>query len=385
MSKRRASGDGMIRRLKRGLWEGRIVIGHKKNGSPIFKYVYSDSQKELNDKLRALIDVYCDADLDEDMNLTLEEWMERWERNYLPLSVRERTAQSYHRSIENHILPYLGEMPLSAITSADIQRLYNRLRETLSGTSVRSVHNILHQSLDAAVSERLIPKNPVDKVDTPKRENAPKQILNDEQLRTLMEEIKKDKIWHDFFYTEMTTGLRRGEICALKWSDFDTKTGKLSVLRTVRKERRGYVFSDTKTHAGKRTILLPKSTADLLRERKKNAIGDWIFPNPVMPENPVSPNAAYNRLKEILREAGLPSIRFHDCRHTFSSHAIASGVDAKTLAGILGHTNASFTLDTYTHVTEDMKKTAAGIVGGFMEEILGKELKPWEGAEQATA
>ena len=79
---------------------------------------------------------------------------------------------------------------------------------------------------------------------------------------------------------------------------------------------------------------------------------------------------------------GLPSIRFHDLRHTFATHALTSGVDAKTLSGILGHTNASFTLDTYTHVTSDMQKTASGIVGGFMEDIFGKELKPWQENEK---
>lgn len=79
-----------------------------------------------------------------------------------------------------------------------------------------------------------------------------------------------------------------------------------------------------------------------------------------------------------LHKAGLPDIRFHDLRHTFATHAIASGVDAKTLSGILGHTNASFTLDTYTHVTPDMQKAASGIVGGFMEDLLGKGLRPWQ-------
>ena len=83
----------------------------------------------------------------------------------------------------------------------------------------------------------------------------------------------------------------------------------------------------------------------------------------------------------ILQGAGLPDIRFHDLRHTFATHAMRSGVDAKTLSGILGHTNASFTLDTYTHVTNDMQKSASVIVGDFMEELFGKELKPWQGNE----
>ena len=88
-------------------------------------------------------------------------------------------------------------------------------------------------------------------------------------------------------------------------------------------------------------------------------------------------------MKKTLKEAGLPDIRFHDLRHTFATQALASGVDAKTLAGILGHTKASFTLDTYTHTTGDMQKRAAEIVGGFLTDYLGEEMAPWQSAENA--
>ena len=87
-------------------------------------------------------------------------------------------------------------------------------------------------------------------------------------------------------------------------------------------------------------------------------------------------------LKTLLNKAGLPDIRFHDLRHTFATHALTSGVDAKTLSGILGHTNASFTLDTYTHVTKDMQKQAANVVGGFMEDILGNGASSWQKSEK---
>ena len=135
----------------------------------------------------------------------------------------------------------------------------------------------------------------------------------------------------------------------------------------------GLQIGETKTETGKRTILLPPSTLHLLKERKKTAMTEWIFPSLLQPEKPVSPHTAYHRLKLILKQAGLPDIRFHDLRHTFATHALVSGVDAKTLSGILGHTNASFTLDTYTHVTTDMQKNAAGIVGDFMDELMKEE------------
>ena len=133
---------------------------------------------------------------------------------------------------------------------------------------------------------------------------------------------------------------------------------------------------------GMRTILLPTSTLEVLKERRKSAVTDWIFPSPRDPEKPVAPSSAYHRLKVILKDAGLPDIRFHDLRHTFATHALTSGVDAKTLSGILGHTNASFTLDTYTHVTMGMQENAAEIVGGFIDELFGEELKPWQSAEK---
>ena len=131
---------------------------------------------------------------------------------------------------------------------------------------------------------------------------------------------------------------------------------------------------------------MPGSTANLLRERQKTAIGKWIFPNPLKPDLPASPDAAYRRLKILLNEAGITeSIPFHGLRHTFATHALASGVDAKTLSGILGHTDAAFTLNTYTHVTGDMQKQASAVVGNFMEDIFGKELKPWQNAENEAA
>ena len=141
-------------------------------------------------------------------------------------------------------------------------------------------------------------------------------------------------------------------------------------------------IGETKTEKGMRSILLPPSTLHLLKERRKSAVTQWIFPSLLSPERPTSPSAAYHKLNMILKAAGLPDIRFHDLRHTFATHALTSGVDAKTLSGILGHTNASFTLDTYTHVTTDMQKNASVIVGDFMEELFGKELKPWQENER---
>ena len=391
MAKRRPSGDGMVRKREDGRWEGRIVVGHKKSGDSIFRYISAPTQKELSAKLRQLTEAYKGVDLTEESNMALSVWLDKWLDEYMAAALRPTTLNGYRRSLELHVKPYLGNKTLSKITAVDLRSLYRSLQETgrvhsrdgqspgLSARTVHGIHTTLHHALKTAMEQNLIPNNPAAEVDPPKFIGAPMKVLTEAQLDTFMAAIEKDEFWHDFFYTAVTTGLRRGEICGLMWQDFDEKAGTLKVLRSVNVPKAGELeIGETKTSQGRRTIRLPPSTVQRLKERKQHAVSQWIFPEPLAPEKPVRPSAAYYWMKRILREAGLPAIRFHDLRHTFATHALTSGVDAKTLSGILGHTNASFTLDTYTHVTPDMQQEASHIVGGFLEDLLGKDLKPWQ-------
>ena len=144
------------------------------------------------------------------------------------------------------------------------------------------------------------------------------------------------------------------------WSDFDGRKGTLSVSRTLHKEKGGrLVAGDTKTYAGTRKILLPSTTAERLAERKKHSYSQWIFPNPLRPEAPLDPSAAYRQMKKILAEAGLPELRFHDLRHTFATASLEHGMHVKTLSTIIGHVSSATTLNTYTHITDAMRQSAA--------------------------
>lgn len=383
MARKRPDGDGLVRKRKDGRWEGRIVVGHKEDGSLIYRSVFDKTQKALMDKLHDCIETYRDVELSEDCNMMLGEWLDRWKEDYASHAVRPNTLSGYELLIDSYVKPRLGSKRISALTTAEIQQMYNDIKKygrvnehpekgtELSDSMIRKVHMMLHQAMDVAVKEHLIVKNPTEGTTIPKNNYAPKQILTEEQLNRFMEELGKDPIWHDFFYTELTTGLRKGEICGLQWRDLDMKTGRLKICRAVIAQRhQPCVVSETKTRAGNRTLVLPPSTLELLKARKKTSYSQWIFPNPLRPEAPMTPSVPYRRLKELLKQADLPAIRFHDLRHTFATHALTGGVDAKTLAGILGHTNASFTLDTYTHVTKDMQKQAAEVMGGFLEQIL---------------
>ena len=333
MGKRRPSGDGMVRKRDDGRWEGRIVVGHRANGDPIFRHVYAKTQKALTEKLHQSIECYQDVELTEDSRMTLSEWLDRWLAEYKDGTIRPGTLESYRNYIENYIKPQLGGKQVSLITTQDVQRMYRRLKsggrvredvdgsKRLSDSTVRHIHTMLHGAMKAAVQAHIIPKNPTENATVPKSNYKPMQVLNEQELDTFLQAVQNDDVWRDFFYTELMTGLRRGEICALMWRDFDAKAGTLGISRTLHSKGQGiYALGDTKTSQGNRTIILPESVAALLRARKKASISQWIFPQPTSPELPMNPGTAYRRLKTLLEEAGLPSIRFHDLRHPYVKH-----------------------------------------------------------------
>ena len=386
MAKRRPQGDGTIRKRSDGRWEARIIIGHKNDGSPMYKSAFAKTQKSALKQLHQLIDLYRDVDLTEECRMTLGEWLDKWLDEYMIFTIRESTLDSYRAMVKNQVKPFIGSKQIASLTTTDMQKFYNKIKKegrvrehpihgkTLADSMVRGVHMMLHEALDTAVKERLIAKNPTNGTTVPKCNYPEKQILGDNQLETFLEAIKGHEYWCDFFYVEVMTGLRRGEICGLKWQDINFEENKLQVKRSVSVKKGGGVsIGETKTETGVRCIQMPPSVAELLKSKKQTAITEWVFPHFLHPEQPISPASAYRKLKVILKNAELPLIRFHDLRHTFATHATQGGVDPKTLAGILGHTNASFTLDTYTHVTSDMQKSASLVVGNMMKNIMIKE------------
>ena len=339
-------------------------------------------------KLHQSIETYQDVELTEDSRITLGEWLDRWLDEYKSGTIRSSTMYGYRQYARLYIKPILGDKAISRITSTDIQRMYTRLKREgrihghpeygyqLSDAMLSRIHAMLHHAMKDAQSAHLIAKNPTEGTVVPKPNYRPKQILNEEQLDTFMAAIEQDEVWRDFFYTELTTGLR--------WEDFDDAEGTLKTIRSVSSHKAGALeIGETKTNKGRRIISLPDSAAQRLRERKETAISDWIFPNPLHPEEPVNPGYAYNRMKTILKNARLPSIRFHDLRHTFATIALGNGMDVKTLSAMLGHVSAATTLDIYTHITNPMRSEAAAKIDQKIGKAAPQEL-PAEPQEKRT-
>ncbi len=172
MAKRRPSGDGMVRKRSDGRWEGRLVVGHKDDGRPIFRSVFGKTQKELLEKLHQQKTLYQDVELTEDSRMTLGEWLDKWLAEYISLRIRPSTLNGYKNYVNNYIKPVLGNKVISKIESADVQKIYTKLKKegrinchpelghSLSDTTIRSIHGVLHGAMEVARQEGLIARNP---------------------------------------------------------------------------------------------------------------------------------------------------------------------------------------------------------------------------------
>ncbi len=184
------------------------------------------------------------------------------------------------------------------------------------------------------------------------------QVLAPEEIQRLLIQAKEDGCF-ELLLLELSTGLRRGEICALQWNNLNFHTGELRVERQVHRVRGELAVSPPKTKAGNRSVILPAPVLSVLKAYKGDVSSKWIFPSPVNENSPRDPATVRKRLQTVLQRAGCKKVRFHDLRHVFCTTRLEHGMDVKTLSTIIGHVSSSTTLNVYAHVTDEMRRTAA--------------------------
>lgn len=384
MAKKRANGEGSIRKRSDGRWEGRYTVGYDENGKVKMKNVLGKTQAEVKEKLKIKLEEAKVLDVAKSESYTVAEWAALWFEIYAKPNIRERTADYYNRYITKHIVPCLGDIKLNKLTGRQIQKMYNDLldhgRERasqkdknpgLSGTYVHGVHVMLHNCLNRAVKERLIVSNPADDVIVPKIDKKEMKILPPEQVKAYLKAANARGVL-PLFYLELTSGLRKGEIAALLWSDLDVENCTLSVTKQLVSSRDGELkITQPKTATSVRLISLPQETVELLKEEHaKHPLNIYMFPSP-RTGGMYHPDSIVKLHEKILNDAGIEHLRFHDLRHSFATYALQSGADVKTLSCMLGHYSAGFTLNTYCHATRDMQADAARKIGGFMSAQTG--------------
>ena len=379
MAKRRANGEGSIRKRKDGRWEGRYTAGRDPvTGKAIYKNVLGKTQAEAKEKLKSAIEKNGSL-VTITKQYTVGQWLDTWMENYAKLQVRASSHKTYQGFIENHINPTLGDLSLEKLTAMDLQKLYKHLLESgrvecaearnkprgLSVKTVRNINQMISSALNCAVEQRLIPANPTKGCVLPKLERKEMKILPPESLGAFFEEARRSGVF-ELYYIDLATGLRRGELLGLKWSDIDLARGIIHVRRQVLRQNGKVVEAPLKTKNSYRNIAIGVDAVKVLKGMEQK--DEYVFPSPF--GGPMSPDSVLHMLQRVLKRAGLERIRFHDLRHTFSVLALQNGVGVKTLSAMLGHYSAGFTLDAYVHVTASMQKQAANAVGSFLSGAL---------------
>lgn len=235
---------------------------------------------------------------------------------------------------------------------------------------MRNIHMMLYVALEQAVKEDIISKNPTDGCIAPKVEKKEMKVIQPEKIRAYLQAAADHNVL-PMFYLELTSGLRRGELLALLWSDLDVEQHTISVNKSVAGRHGELKVSAPKTRHSVRKVVLPQQMVELVQENAQHSDNPYIFPSPVTGTMYHSDTACRTH-KKLLQESAIEGVRFHDLRHTFATVALQNGVDVKTLSHMLGRFSSGFTLDTYTHVMARIQQEAAEKMGNFMEMLLQK-------------
>ena len=326
MAKRRANGEGSIRKRKDGRWEGRYTAGRDPvTGKAIYKNVLGKTQAEVKAKLKSAIEKSGVQSLRTE-RYTVGQWLDTWMENYAKLQVRPSSHKTYQGFIENHIKPALGDIPLEKLTAMNLQRLYKHLLENgrvectesrskpkgLSVKTVRNINQMISSALNCAVEQRLIPSNPTKGCVLPKLERKEMKILPPESLGTFFEEARRSGVF-ELYYIDLATGLRRGELLGLKWSDVDLEKGIIYVRRQILRQNGEVVEAPLKTKNSYRSIAIGADAIKVLKGMEQR--DEYVFPSPY--GGPMSPDSVLHMLQRVLKRAGLERIRFHD-RYAFT-------------------------------------------------------------------
>ena len=232
MPKRRANGEGNIRKRKDGRWEGRYTVGHDpETGKAIIKNVLGKTQAEVKEKLKKAIEENVGIDYGRAKTYTVGSWLEVWMENYAKVKLRPSTFKTSQGFLKNHIKPQIGSVPLADLTSLDLQRFYKHLLDGgrvdrieakkkpkgLAPKTVRNIHQMIGSAYNLAMEQNLVSKNPTQGCALPKVEHKEMKTLTADQLSAFFQEARDSGVY-ELYYLDLATGLRRGELLGLKWT-----------------------------------------------------------------------------------------------------------------------------------------------------------------------
>ena len=394
MARKRADGEGtivpyVVKGKQKG-WRASIQVGFQDNGKPDRKQFYGKTQKEVKDKLEDYKHKMLIGDTLNKEKLTLEEWFFTWLFDYKKDQLKDTSFTRYYNLYKNYIQnTSLGKIKLQDLKAAHLQKYYkNLLNQGISPGTISQLNGKIKTCLGEAERQEYVLKNYAKIVTLPKiEENKEVSALTKEQQEKLLEAIKG----HDLemlYIIALSTGIRKGEIRGLKWSDVNLTKGEITVNRTISNiaiyengEIVGWklVEQTPKTKNSIRTIPLPNNVLMKLKKYRSKQIEhilymgeaynnhDYVFPN--FEGNLIEEKTPGRRLNTILKHINIPPIRFHALRHTYATRLFEAGVPPKTVQELMGHADISTTMNIYTHVMENEKVEAVDKINNLFKEV----------------
>lgn len=386
-AKRAASGMGSIRKKQRTLngktytyYEAHYTLGfHPETGKQIQRTITGKTQKEVSQKLKEISLSIDFGTYKEPCRLKVGEWLDTWQKEYLS-NVKPLTERTYSEQIRRHIKPALGAAKLEDLDTHTIQLFYNSLTaDGLSPKTVKNIHGILHTSLQQAIANGYIQRNPTEACRLPKVTRPNIQPLEPAEIARMLQEAENDA-YCNLFIVAIFTGMRQGELLGLSWDAIDFDSGVITVKQQLQCKD-GTYFLETPKNSKHRSILPASIVVDALRkEQEKQAMNrisagtawsnSWnlVFTD-ALGKNLVR-RTVVKHFKKLMARSGISTVtRFHDLRHSFAVTSLYAGDDIKTVQANLGHATAQFTLDVYGHVTQKMRQESANRMQAFYEHL----------------
>jgi integrase len=366
LGKHRGHREGSIyRRESDGRWVASLSL---EDGGR--KYIYGKTRKEAYDKLQKALLEQQQGKLPTGPKQTVKQYLEYWLEEVHKPTIRLSSYVKYRRLIRIHILPALGHVQLQKLSPQQVQSFYKqKSEEGLSPKMVHSIHGVLHKALGNAVRWKLVSSNVCDLLSPPRLVKQEIQPLTPDQARSLIEAARGHRL-EGVLVLAITTGMRRGELLALRWQDIDFENKNVQIRRTVDffAGYGGYIETEPKTAKGRRMIALPPFVIGVLRQRRLAQLElrlkagaaweehDLVFTG--LHGNYLNPRYILKLFAQVLQDANLPHLRFHDLRHSAATLLLGMGVHPKVVQEILGHSQIGMTMDTYSHVLPSMQKEA---------------------------
>ena len=372
---KRGNGEGSIYPHKRG----GVKVGYRGSywvdaaEGPKRRYITGETREDVAEKLAKAISDRADGLVFDAGSTTTGEYLTRWLSDSVRGTVQGSTYRSYGRVVDGHLVPGVGRVKLAKLRPDHIRRLYRSMLDAGKATrTVQYAHTLLKRALAQAVMDGLIPRNAAEAVRPPKLKRDEIQPLNADQVRALLD--ASDERSRALYTVAVRTGMRPGEILALRWSDVDLEAGTVQINRALSEGE----FSTPKTPRSRRRISLSPATVAALKAHRKRQLeeriakaGLWEDHGLVFPSSVGTPKSQRNlnrEFKNAAKHAGLPDhFKLYDLRHTCATLLLARNVHPKYVQELLGHASIAQTLDTYSHVIPGVD----GGTGGAIDEALG--------------